>query len=451
MNTDNNESRATLGGRLSAILVAAGGSVGLGNIWRFPYVAGENGGGAFILIYILCVVLIGLPIMMAEFSIGRATRKNAVGAFRVLNPKWSAIGYNSVIISVLIMGFYFVVSGWTAEYFIHSLNGDLAHLSSAEEYKSFFNNFISNKWSPVIYAWVFIALNHIIIAMGVEKGIERSSKLLMPLLFVILAVLSINSLLMPGGAKGLEFMFKPDFSKINLSVVLEALGQAFFSLSIGLGSLITYSSYFNDRTKLRDTAVSVTILDTLVAIVAGVMIFPAVFSVGIEPTSGPSLVFITLPGIFNAMPLSQVWSSIFFMLLIIAALTSTLSLHEVVTLYLIEEWKIARRYATWITSIVAGILATFASLSLGAWSSGKIFGLSFFDFLDYVTANIMLPLGGLATCIFVGWVIDKKLLRDELTEHGKEKFALLKATVFLLQYVCPVVLILIFFNSIGLI
>ncbi len=447
----NENSRATLGSKLGAILVAAGGSVGLGNIWRFPYVAGENGGGAFLIIYILCVVLLGLPILLSEFVIGRESRKNAVGSFRLFNPRWAFAGYNSIIIAIMIMGFYFVVSGWTAEYFINSLNGELAKLNSAQEYGDFFNNFISNPWSPVIYAWAFIAMNHIIIMMGVKKGIERSSKLLMPVLFVILIVMSIKSLLMPGAMAGVEFLFKPDFSKIDLGVVLEALGQAFFSLSIGLGSLITYASYFSDKTDLNRTALSVMTVDTLVAIIAGVMIFPAVFSVGIEPTSGPSLVFITLPGILNSLPMSIVWSSIFFLLLVIAALTSTISLHEVVTLYLHEEWGISRARATLMTSIVTGLLAAVASLSLGVWSDFRIGGLTFFDMLDYVTANIMLPLGGLAICIFTGWVLDRSIVKKQLTNYGRDNFKLLGLVLILIRYVCPIILILIFLNSIGLI
>ena len=319
--------RATLGGKLSAVLVAAGSSVGLGNIWRFPYVAGDNGGGAFLVIYILCVLLLGLPIMVAEFSVGRASHRNAVGAYRALAPKWSFLGYNGVVAAFLILGFYFVVSGWTAEYMVHSVTGSLAELSAPDEYKRVFENFIQNPWRPVLYTALFVLATHFVIAMGVQKGIERSAKVLMPLLFVILIALSIHSLLMPGGEEGLRFLFRPDFSKVTPSTVLVALGQAFFSLSIGIGTMVTYASYFKPDTNLRHTALNVTILDTLVAVLAGVVIFPAVFSVGIEPSSGPSLVFITLPGIFNSMPLSMVWSSVFFLLLVVAALTSIISLH----------------------------------------------------------------------------------------------------------------------------
>ena len=438
------ESRATLGGKLSAVLVAAGSSVGLGNIWRFPYVAGDNGGGAFLIIYILCVLLLGLPLMIAEFTVGRASHRNAVGAYRALNPRWSFLGYNGVLAAFLILGFYFVVSGWTAEYMVHSVTGSIARFSTAEQYKSLFENFISNPWRPVVYTCLFVLATHFVIAMGVQKGIERSAKILMPLLFLILIVLSVHSLLMPGGEAGLKFLFAPDFSKVTPTTVLVALGQAFFSLSIGIGTMVTYASYFKPDTNLRHTALNVTILDTLVAILAGVVIFPAVFSVGIEPSSGPSLVFITLPSIFNGMPLSMVWSSIFFLLLVVAALTSTISLHEVVTVYLHEEWHLSRKAAAWLTTAATAALASLASLSLGALGSWKIAGLSLFDSLDFLTANILLPAGGLFTCIFVGWKLDHHILKAQITNDGELKFRIYGLFSFLLRYVCPAVLLLIY-------
>ena len=424
--------RATLGGKLSAVLVAAGSSVGLGNIWRFPYVAGDNGGGAFLVIYILCVLLLGLPIMVAEFSVGRASHRNAVGAYRALAPKWSFLGYNGVVAAFLILGFYFVVSGWTAEYMVHSVTGSLARYTTADEYKSVFENFIQNPWRPVLYTALFVLATHFVIAMGVQKGIERSAKVLMP-----------------GGEEGLRFLFRPDFSKVTPSTVLVALGQAFFSLSIGIGTMVTYASYFKPDTNLRHTALNVTILDTLVAVLAGVVIFPAVFSVGIEPSSGPSLVFITLPGIFNSMPLSMVWSSVFFLLLVVAALTSTISLHEVVTVYLHEEWHLSRKTAAWLTTAATAALASLASLSLGVLSGWTICGLSLFDSLDFLTANILLPAGGFFTCVFVGWKLDRQILRDQITNNGELKFRIYGVFIFLLRYVCPAVLLLIFLDNLG--
>lgn len=441
--------RATLGGKLSAVLVAAGSSVGLGNIWRFPYVAGDNGGGAFLVIYILCVILMGLPLMIAEFTVGRASHLNAVGAYRALDRRWSFLGYNGVLAAFLILGFYFVVSGWTAEYMVHSVTGSLAQYTTAAEYEAVFTNFISNPWRPILYTVLFALATHFIIALGVQKGIERSAKVLMPLLFVVLIALSIHSLLMPGGGEGLRFFFKPDFSKVTPSTVLVALGQAFFSLSIGIGTMVTYASYFKPETNLRHTALNVTILDTLVAVLAGVVIFPAVFSVGIEPSSGPSLVFITLPSIFNGMPLSMVWSAVFFLLLVVAALTSTISLHEVITAYLHEEWHMSRRAAAWATTATTTLLGAVASLSVGVWSGWKPFGLTLFDLLDYVTANILLPVGGFFTCIFVGWKLDQQVLKDQITNNGTLKFRIYRLFILLLRYFCPLVMLMLFLDNLG--
>ena len=442
--------RVTLGGKLSAVLVAAGSSVGLGNIWRFPYVAGENGGGAFLLIYIGCVLLLGLPIMVAEFAVGRSTRRNAVGAYHALDRRWSFIGYNSVLAAFLILGFYFVVSGWTAEYTVHSLTGELARHTTAEEYTSLFERFITNPWRPLLYTLLFILATHAVIALGVQKGIERSAKVLMPLLFVILIALSIHALLMPGAGEGLRFLFYPDFSKVTASTLLTALGQAFFSLSVGIGTMVTYASYFKPDTNLRHTALNVSLLDTLVAVLAGVIIFPAVFTAGIAPTSGPSLVFITLPGIFNGMPLSMVWSTVFFLLLVVAAITSTISLHEVITAYLHEEWHLSRRAAAWLTTGATALLATLASLSLGVLGGWRIFGLTLFDALDFATANILLPLGGLFTCLFVGWKLDPARLHDEVTNGGKLRFRIYGLFIFLLRWVCPIILLLVFLDNLGL-
>ncbi len=449
MNTNNN-SRATLGSRVGAILVAAGGSVGLGNIWKFPYVLGESGGAAFLIVYIGCILLLGLPIMLAEMAVGREAKGNVVAAYRHFSPKWKGLGFIHVLIALFIMGFYFVVSGWTAQYFFSSVTGDLSQLSTVEEYTALFDGFKSSAWRPLIFTWIFIATNFFIIDKGINKGIESVSKLLMPVLFIILIVLSINSLMMPDSMKGVSFLFKPDFSKITTDVFYKAMGQAFFSLSVGLGAIITYASYFGNTTKLMRTAVSVTFLDTLVAVIAGVMIFPAVFSVGIEPTAGPSLVFITLPAVLNSLPLSALWSSVFFMLLIIAALTSTLSLFEVVTLYVIEEWKISRRTATIITSVIVCLLATASSLSLGAVPNLSLLGKSLFDGLDFLTSNIMLPLSGMGISIFAGWVVEKKILKKQMTDFGATKLTVFNIIIALLRYVCPILLAVVFLDSIGL-
>ena len=445
-----NTKRATFGGRLSAVLVSAGGAVGLGNIWRFPYVAGQNGGGAFLVIYIICAILIGLPIMLAEFSIGRHSKSNPVGTFRMLNRRWRYFGYNCIFTSFLILGFYSVVSGWTIEYTVHSLTGDIANYASAQEHEAFFNAFVSDPWKPILYTVIATLLTHTVITLGVRKGIERCSKVLMPVLFIMLIILAVRSLMMPGGQQGMEFFLKPDFSKVTAQTFLDAIGQAFFSLSIGLGTMTTYASYFKSETNLSRTAVQVSIIDTLVAILAGLVIFPAVFSAGIEPSAGSKLVFITLPEIFAAMPLSMVWSTLFFMLLAVAAITSVISLHEVVTVYVAEEWHMSRKAATRCTTLGIISLGALASLSLGVLKNWTIFKLTIFDALDFVTANIMLPLGGMCISIFVGWVIKRSIFHNEMTNYDTLRSPLEVPTRLLLRYVCPIMVALIFLDNLGL-
>jgi len=449
--SDSREKRATFGSRLGIIFATVGSAVGLGNIWRFPYMLGSNGGAAFLLVYLICTILLGLPVMIAEFYIGRHSKRNAVGAFRVLTPgtKWSLLGYIGVIASFLILGFYFVIAGWTLEYIFQSMTSSLGG-KSVEVFETEFNNFSSDIFRPIMWAIIFIMMTHLIITTGVKNGIERSSKFLMPLLFVVLIILCVRSLTLPGAIAGLDFLFRPDFSKINSSVLLSAMGQAFFSLSIGMGCMITYASYFGDKTNLQRTAFEVTLIDTLVAVLAGVMIFPAVFCFGIAPTAGPELVYITLPNVFGQMPLSNLWACIFFILLAVAALTSTISLHEVATAYLHEEHKITRKRAALLVTIGVCILACISSLSFGIIKNAKLFGLTFFDLLDYVTAKIMLPFGGMLICIFVGWRIDKKILKAELTNKGSVPFYFFTIYCFLIRYIVPVAIGFILLNELGL-
>ncbi|MDR0428854.1 MAG: sodium-dependent transporter [Tannerellaceae bacterium] len=447
-----NKNRVTFGSKLGVVFATVGSAVGLGNIWRFPYMVGENGGAAFLLVYIACILALGLPVMLTEFFIGRNTQRNAAGAFKSLAPNstWSIIGYNGVLAAFLILGFYAVVSGWTLEYIIQAVTGSLSGKSTTE-FADDFANFSSDIYRPIFWTIAFIALTHFIIVSGVKKGIERASKIMMPMLFLILVILCIRSVMLPNAGKGLIFLFKPDFSKISSSVILSAMGQAFFSLSIGMGCLITYSSYFSKTTNLQRTAVEVTILDTLVALLAGIMIFPAVFSFNIEPTEGARLVFITLPNVFGQMFLGEIWSSIFFLLLAVAALTSTISLHEVATAYLLEEHKMSRKKAATLVSVGALILGVISSLSIGVWKEHTILGLTFFDFLDYITAKIMLPFGGMLICIFIGRRIDKKILKAELTNQGTITFSLFNIYAFFMKYIAPVGIGLIFLHELGII
>ena len=443
--------RATLGSRWGAVLVAAGSAVGLGNIWRFPYVAGENGGGIFLLLYIGCILLLGLPILLAEFSIGRQTRKNAVGAFRAISKRWSFIGYLNVLAPFLILGFYFVVAGWTLEYLVVSVTGGIGKYADPETNAQLFQSFTLDPFKPVFYTVLFVFATHLIIDLGVQKGIERSAKLLMPLLFGVLVILALRSVTMENGLEGLKFVFRPDFSKVTASTLLNAMGQAFFSLSIGLGCMVTYASYFKPETSLRRTALHVIVLDTLVAILASAVIFPAVYSVdGLEPTAGPSLVFETLPVIFNTMNLTTFWSSAFFLLLAVAALTSTISLHEVLTAYISEEWHVSRKNAARITTLAVALLASAASLSIGVWREYTICGRNLFDALDFVTANIFLPAGGCFISIFAGWIMERKALRDQLSNNGTLRLRMFRLIVLLLKFVCPILLLLIFLYNLGL-
>ena len=444
--------RVTFGSKLGVILATVGCAVGLGNIWRFPYMLGSNGGAAFLLVYLLCILLLGLPVMITEFFIGRHSHRNAAGAFKVMAPgtKWSIIGYNGVLAAFLILGFYSVVSGWTLEYIMQAFSGSLIGKSAAD-FKAEFTNFSSDALRPIIWTFVFIAMTHIIIVSGVKNGIERASKVMMPLLFLILIALCIRSVTLPNAGEGLTFLFKPDFSKITSSVVLSAMGQAFFSLSIGMGCLITYASYFKQDTNLQTTALQVTVLDTLVAVLAGVMIFPAVFSFGIAPTAGPELVFITLPNVFEQLPMGWLWSAVFFILLALAALTSTISLHEVATAYVHEEYNVSRKRAAWFVSAGVLVFGVISSLSFGLLKEYTIGGMIFFDALDYLTAKIMLPLGGMLICIFVGTRIDRKILKAELTNEGTIPFLFFNTYAFFMKYIAPVAIGLIFLNESGLI
>ncbi|MCC8144491.1 MAG: sodium-dependent transporter [Tannerellaceae bacterium] len=448
----NKNDRVTFGSKLGVILATVGCAVGLGNIWRFPYMTGANGGAAFLLLYVICILLLGLPVMITEFFIGRHSRRNAAGAFKAMAPgtKWSIIGYNGVLAAFLILGFYSVVAGWTLEYITEAFSSSLSG-KSAVEFANDFTAFSSSIVRPVVWTVIFVVLTHFIVVSGVDKGIERASKWMMPVLFLMLVVLCIRSVTLPGAEKGLAFLFKPDFSKIDSSVVLSAMGQAFFSLSIGMGCLITYSSYFGEKTNLQATALQVTILDSLVAILAGVMIFPAVFSFGIEPTAGPELVFITLPNVFNQLPLGNVWSIIFFLLLGLAALTSTISLHEVATAYVHEEYNTTRKRAGAFVSLEILILGVISSLSMGILKEYTVFGLTFFELLDYVTTKIMLPFSGMLICIFVSKRVDKSILKEELTNKGTVPFYFFNTYAFFTKYIAPVAIGLIFLHELGLI
>ena len=448
--------RGNFGSKLGVILASAGSAVGLGNIWRFPYETGNHGGAAFILIYLGCILLLGLPIMIAEFLIGRHSQANTARAYQILAPgtQWRWVGRMGVLAGFLILGYYSVVAGWTLEYIFEAVSNSFAGKTPAE-FISSFQSFSSNPWRPALWLTLFLLATHFIIVKGVEKGIEKSSKIMMPTLFIIILILVGCSVTSPGAGKGIEFLLKPDFSKVDGNVFLGAMGQAFFSLSLGMGCLCTYASYFSKNTNLTRTAFSVGIIDTFVAVLAGFIIFPAAFSVGIQPDAGPSLIFITLPNVFqqafSGIPiLAYIFSVMFYVLLALAALTSTISLHEVVTAYLHEEFNFTRGKAARLVTTGCILLGILCSLSLGVTKEFTIFGLGMFDLFDFVTAKLMLPLGGLLISIFTGWYLDKKLVWSEITNNGTLKVPTYKLIIFILKYVAPIAISVIFINELGL-
>ncbi len=448
--------RANFGSKIGVILAAAGSAVGLGNIWRFPYETGNNGGAAFILVYLGCVFLMGLPIMIAEFTIGRRSRANTAAAYRILAPgtPWKWVGRMGVLAGFLILSYYTVVAGWTLEYIFDAATNRFAG-KTPDDFQAAFASFSANPWRPLLWLVAFMLATHFIVVKGVEKGIERASKIMMPALFILLIILVICAVSLPNAEKGIEFLLKPDFSKVTSSVFLSAMGQAFFSLSLGMGCLCTYSSYFAKETNLGKTALSVGLIDTSIAVLAGFLIFPAAFSVGIQPDSGPSLIFITLPNVFqqafSGVPaLAYVLSIAFYVLLAMAALTSTISLHEVATAYLHEEFKLTRKRAATLVTVGCTILGVFCSLSLGVTKGWTLFGMGTFDLFDYVTAKIMLPLGGMFISIFAGWYLDKKILWAEVTNDGTLKMPVYKLFVFILKFIAPVAIALVFINELGL-
>ena len=446
--------RASFGSKIGAILAAAGSAVGLGNIWRFPYETGSHGGAAFILVYLACVFLLGLPIMIAEFTVGRHAKASCGRAFGLLAPGtlWKWIGPLGVLSGLLILGYYSVVAGWTLEYVLVSLTNGFAG-QTPDDFVATFQAFSQHPFRPLVWMLVFLLLTHYIVIKGVKDGIEKSSKLMMPILFILILVLAGCSLSLPNAQAGLEFLLKPDFSKVDAGVFLGAMGQAFFSLSLGMGCLATYASYFSSETHLGKTALSVGVIDTLVAILSGLIIFPAAFSVGIQPDAGPSLIFITLPNVFQqafgAVPfLSVIFSLMFYVLLALAALTSTISMHEVVTSYLNERFGWSRSRAAVCVTLFCVVTGVLSSLSLGVWKT-TFFGLSFFDLLDFVTAKLMLPLGGFLISLFVGWYLKRSLTYDELSNYGLLKVPYFPVYLFILRYLAPVAISLIFIRELG--
>lgn len=448
--------RGNFGSRIGLVLATAGSAVGLGNIWRFPFTTGQNGGAAFIIIYIICILMLGMPGMISEFIIGRHAATNAVRAYGVISGKrvWRVVGVMGILCSTIILGFYSVVAGWCLQYLYASVAGQIKGDSSYVA--RYFTEFSSDIAMPVVWAMVFIIITHFVIVKGVRKGIEKASKLMMPTLFVLLLIIVVASCMLPNAISGIKFLFYPDFSKLSSNVMLEALGQAFFSLSLGTACLCTYSSYFSKRTNLVNAALQIALIDTLIAVLAGLMIFPAAFSVGVKPDAGPSLIFITLPNVFQqafaSMPLvGYVISILFYALLALAALTSTISMHEIGTAFFHEELKRPRRHAAWIVTITAIMIAIVSSLSCGAYPQLTVFGMPVMDFFDFLTANILLPAGALLTCIYVGWVVPRSTVMTEFTNRHTVCIKLFPTFLFMVRFVCPICITLVFLHQFGII
>jgi len=444
--------RDSFSSKLGVIAAAAGSAVGLGNIWRFPYVTGENGGGAFLLIYLCFVFAIGFPVMLAEFTIGRRAKRNALGSFKKLAPgkPWYLIGSMGIVAAFMILAFYSTIAGWTLEYLVQAFANGFEGKTS-EQFTRSFEVFQSGSFRPLLWQLVFMFLTAFIIYKGVKNGIEKYTKVLMPLLVVLIIIICIRSLTLEGAKEGLDFLFRPDFSKIKLTVVLKALGQAAFSLSIGMGTLITYGSYIQRDNNLPVTALQVSLADTIIAILAGVMIFPAVFAFNINPAEGPGLVFIVLPNIFEQMAGGYFFAIIFFTLLAIAALTSTVSVLEVVVAYFSEELNMKRGKATIIAAVAISIVGMFATLSFGPLKNALIFGRTIFDWFDYLSANILLPLGAILIVIFVGWYLGKKKVRDELSNQGELKGSFVNVFMVIMKFIAPIAITLAFLYGLGLI
>ena len=443
------EKRDSFASSFGVLVAMAGSAVGLGNLWRFPYLVGTNGGAAFIIIYLAIVFLLALPIMYAEFVVGRRAQSNVYGAFKKLAPgsKWGIIGVMAIICCILIVSFYSVVGGWTIDYLVKAVMGEFS--SGSEGFDGLFAQTVSSNYRPLLFMLLFVGTSAVVLLAGVKDGIEKYSKVLMPLLFLMVIIIAVRSVTLPGAGAGLDFLFKPDFSKVTASTVLDALGQAFFSLSVGFGIIFTYASYVNKNENLIKMSAQTATADTLFAIIAGIAIMPAVFAFGISPSQGPGLVFVTLPYVFAQLPLGSVLAAIFFFVLFVAALTSAISLLEVAVAYVLEEFKIGRKTAVLIVTLIVLFLGTFCSLSQGLLGDVKIFGNNIFDLFDKTTANILIPLGALLIVLFAGWRMKWSDFEDEITSSGKHRInpVYLKFIKFSVRYLAPVVIAVIMIRT----
>ncbi|MEG1583103.1 MAG: sodium-dependent transporter [Cetobacterium sp.] len=437
--------RGNWGSSVGFVLAAAGSAIGLGNLWKFPYLAGKNGGGAFVIVYLSLVVILGFSLMLGEMAIGRRGKSDAYGSYNNIKKGWGFVGMMGILCCFVIYSYYVVIAGWIVKYIGLFLSGGMD--GDPVEY---FSTFISSGTTPIIYSVIMVVATALIVLKGVSGGIEKASKIMMPTLFIFMLVIVVRSVTLPNAMDGIKYFLKPDFSLITPKVIIAALGQVFFSLSLGMGAMITYGSYLSPETKLVKSAFCIPVLDTIIALLAGLAILPAVFSFGLEPTAGPGLIFITLPKVFSAMPFGNVFGVIFFVLVLFAALTSTISLLEVVVSFVVDQFKLDRKKATVLVSTLIALLVIPNSNSFGSMAELKVFfGMNFFDFLCYLTDNILLPTGGLLLCVFVGFVWDKGDLKNEITNHGEVKFEMFSLWIVGVKYLGIQLLSLILLQAVG--
>lgn len=437
--------------KLGFILAAAGSAIGLGAIWKFPYMAGTNGGGIFLIFFLLMTIFIGAPILLAEFIIGRNTQKDAVMSYKHLAPKsaWPLLGYGGVIASFLILSFYSVVGGWILSYLARSFTGSLSGLTQAE-YGATFESIISSPYEAVAVQFLFMLLTIWVVQGGVQQGIEKASKYMMPALFVLFIILVIRSLTLEGAMEGVEFFLKPDWSAVTGETILLALGQSFFALSVGLSVMVTYASYLSKGESLAKSAFSVVGLNIFISLLAGLVIFPAVFALGFEPEAGPGLVFVVLPAVFEQLAFGGLFLTIFLVLLLFATLTSAFSILEIIVAVLAKGNQEKRKKYSWIAGLLVFAAGIPNALSFGVLSEVKFFGKTFFDLADFLTSNIALPLGAFFIAIFVGYALPRKMVRKELETGTGKNPLLFNIWYFSIRYIVPVGIGIVFLQSIGI-
>lgn len=454
------DKRETFSSSIAIFFATLGSAIGLGNIWKFPYLVGVNGGGAFVLVYLICVVLVGIPIMVSEFYMGRKTRSNVVGVFAKLkvSPYWKIIGYLGVLSAFLIMFFYSSVAGWVYSYVFKAIKGDFASIGTLPIGEATnivvnqYNATINGSISPIVWQLIVLSTVSAILIAGVKNGIEKLTKTLMPVLFALIVICCIRALTLEGAKEGLKFLFAVDLSKLKPSVILAALGLSFFKLSLGMGTMTTYASYFNEDTNLIATSAKVAFADTLVSLLAGIAIFPVVFTFGLEPGAGPGLLFNTIPLVFSRIPLGNILLIAFFILTSIAATTAMISIVEVPVAFLMEEFNLKRKASVLISTGIIFVIGLLTVHKTSLFGNVILFGKNLFDLFDYISSNIAMPIGGLLMAIFVGYIISKESVKKELSNNNTlNNNSTINLFLFILKYITPLLLIIVFLNSLGII